>query len=575
MKVCPKCNLRYPDESVACFVDGTPLSGMADPRIGTTIAGRYLVEGVLGEGGMATVYRARHKLVDRPIAIKIMNPALARDRVVRERFRREAKAAQKLAHPNIIEIFDHGDTEDGTSYLVMELLRGESLADALAYGGLPFARCISLTIQMARALSRAHDFEVVHRDLKPENIFISVAPDGAELLKLLDFGIARSMHDSRLTGVGEVFGTPQYMAPERITSIDAGPPADLYALGVILYEMLTGQLPFDAPDIPTFFVKHLKEAPPKVRALMPSVPESVEVLIERLMAKDPQHRPVDAHAVYAELIALCGAMGLPVPPEPTLSAPGDLKPATTLPPVGIDRWAQRLQLFGQMLERAFGPGGEPPEFRPLLGQMEHMVRAVTELRTESMREQRQLESLEQRDREARQRFGFAMDALGVDASAARQQVRAAHEQLEPLPPQLEAFSGEMLTMHREIVFWEGRSAFREPHAQLAAAYRSAADLVDRWAAVRRQEREQLTVIEERERTVADIDFQIRELRQALGTFEQNSSAEKAAQQARSLELSQRADALENELVSLAGRFCAPLRGRPELSTFFAQLEGAP
>ncbi|RYE92395.1 MAG: serine/threonine protein kinase, partial [Myxococcales bacterium] len=298
MKVCPKCNLRYPDESQVCFVDGTPLAGMTDPRIGTTVAGRYLIERVLGEGGMATVYGARHKLVDRACAVKIMNPALARDRVVRERFRREAKAAQKLAHPNIIEIFDHGDTEDGTSYLVMELLRGESLADSLAHSGLPFDRVLSLTIQMARALSRAHDFEVVHRDLKPENIFISIAADGSELVKLLDFGIARSMHDTqRLTGVGEVFGTPQYMAPERITSIEAGPPADLYALGIILYEMITGQLPFDAPDIPSFFVKHLKEAPPKIRQKYPDVPEVIESLIERLMAKDPKQRPVDAHAV--------------------------------------------------------------------------------------------------------------------------------------------------------------------------------------------------------------------------------------------------------------------------------------
>src|SRR5713226_8216427 len=181
MKTCEQCHLRYPNESTFCFVDGKPLVHLQDPRVGTTLAGRYVIEEVLGEGGMATVYRARHKLVDRPCAVKIMNPGLSRDPVVRERFRREAKAAQKLAH----------------------------------------------------------HFEVIHRDLKPDNIFLSTRSDGTDLVKLLDFGIARSMQDARLTGQGEVFGTPQYMAPERITSIDAGASSDLYAVGIIFFEMLT------------------------------------------------------------------------------------------------------------------------------------------------------------------------------------------------------------------------------------------------------------------------------------------------------------------------------------------------
>src|SRR3954454_14717928 len=172
MKTCEQCHLRYPNESTFCFVDGKPLVPLKDPRVGTTIAGRYVIEDVIGEGGMATVYRARHQLVDRPCAVKIMNPGLSKDQVVRERFRREAKAAQKLAHPNIIEIFDQGDTEDGTSYLVMEILVGACLADIVAQGPIPLPRALPIMIQISRALARAHDFEVIHRDLKPENIFI-------------------------------------------------------------------------------------------------------------------------------------------------------------------------------------------------------------------------------------------------------------------------------------------------------------------------------------------------------------------------------------------------------------------
>ncbi|HEY8087387.1 MAG TPA: protein kinase, partial [Polyangiaceae bacterium] len=129
MKACPQCHIRYPADSVYCFLDGAVLEAIRDPLIGTTIAGRYLVEDVIGEGGMATVYRARHKLVDRLCAVKVMNPALASDPTTRERFRREAKSAQTLAHPNVIEIFDQGETPEGTTYIVMELLDGKTLAD--------------------------------------------------------------------------------------------------------------------------------------------------------------------------------------------------------------------------------------------------------------------------------------------------------------------------------------------------------------------------------------------------------------------------------------------------------------
>ena len=573
MKSCPQCNLRYPDESTFCFVDGTSLVPMADPRVGTTVAGRYVIESVVGEGGMATVYRARHKLVDRPCAVKVMNPALSRDKVVRERFRREAKAAQKLAHPNIIEIFDHGDTEDGTSFLVMELLQGQSLAELIAKGAIPLPRALPLMVQMSRALARAHDFEVVHRDLKPENMFVGVAPDGADVIKLLDFGIARSMQDARLTGVGEVFGTPQYMAPERITSIDAGPPADLYALGIIFFEMLTTKLPFDAPDIPTFFVKHMKEAPPKVRTLAPEVPESLELLIDRMLAKDPKQRPVDAHSVHADLVAICREIRVPVPPEPQTAQPSSREPAPTLPPAALDRWVHRTVVFEQMLARAYGQAA-PPEAVRLLGQVKDLVRQIAELRTTGVGEQRKLEAIEDREREGRQRFGFAMDALGVDMSAARKQARAAGEAQVPLKAATSAHGESVLEATKEILTWEGRSGFREPYPQLAAAYRASADRVDAWLAARKADRAADAVLDEKERTVADLEFQIRELRQNLTKFEHSIEAEKTAQQTLIATLGKRGDGLEGELVTLASRFCAPLRGNPALSPFFKELEDA-
>ena len=164
MKTCEQCHLRYPNESTFCFVDGKALVHLQDPRVGMTLAGRYVIEEVLGEGGMATVYRAQHKLIDRPVAVKMMNPGLSRDPVVRERFRREAKAAQRLAHPNIIEIFDQGDTDDGSAYLVMELLEGESLGTTLARGKLACERAICTMMGRARSHASFPRVSVVPSD---------------------------------------------------------------------------------------------------------------------------------------------------------------------------------------------------------------------------------------------------------------------------------------------------------------------------------------------------------------------------------------------------------------------------
>ncbi len=344
MKSCPKCGERYGDDRQFCFVDGASLESLKDARLGTAIAGRYVLEDIIGEGGMAMVYRARHKVnPDQRFAVKVMNPLLARDPVVRERFRREAKSAKKIAHPNIIEIFEEGDTGDGTAYMVMEYLDGAALADIVSKGAIPVKRAVGLMIQMARGIARAHDLGVIHRDLKPENIFVCKRPpvDGAptngggtapdDLVKVLDFGIALSKQDSRLTGTGELFGTPQYMAPERITSTDAGAPSDLYALGVIFFEMLTARLPFDAPDVATFFVRHLKDPPLPIRSIHPSTPESLADLIERLLAKDPKNRPVDAHKVAADLVDVAREIGAQIPTR-AARRPRELAPADAVAP---------------------------------------------------------------------------------------------------------------------------------------------------------------------------------------------------------------------------------------------------
>ena len=279
-------------------------------------------------------------------------------------------------------------------------------------------------IQIARGIARAHDLGVVHRDLKPDNIFIVTRDDGRDLVKILDFGIARSRADTRLTNAGELFGTPQYMAPERITSGEAGPSVDLYALGIIFFEMATGQLPFNANDPATFLIRHMKDPAPAPRSVDPRVPEQLDALVLQLLEKDPRARPVDAHRVEHDLVELSRTLRIPIPPEPEADPSSSRPPAKTLPAPAIDQWAQRIELFEQMASRAYGPNVPPAQARTL-GELKRLVLEINEVRTASAKEQRALEGVDAYGRDARQRLGFAVDALGLDASKARDELRAA------------------------------------------------------------------------------------------------------------------------------------------------------
>lgn len=572
MKACPRCNLRYPDHATSCFVDGTALVATKDPRIGTTLAGRYEIADVIAEGGMGTVYLAHHRLVDRPCAIKIMRAALVRNKVVRERFRREAKASQKLAHPNIIEILDHGDTPDGLPFIVMEYLRGETLATAVARGPMPMPLLMQVAVQIARALARAHDFDVIHRDLKPDNVFLCSTDQGPPLVKLLDFGIARSLHDERLTNAGEVFGTPQYMAPERITSIDAGPSADLYALGVMMFEMATGTLPFEAGDVGQFFAKHMRDLPPHLRDRRSDAPEQLDALVRSLMAKTPQERPVDAHRVLQQLVDISNRIGVQVPSDPqTLITIQDDEPPQTLPPVSLDRWARRTLIFEQMLARAYGKS-PPQDMRELFVRIQRLVRDIGLHRADAVKEQRKIAALETKFREGRQRFGNAVDALGVDVSRARQQARDARASAEAAATQCNEQAERYRQVHAQLISWEGRCAFVEPLPELADAYRRAAALVEVWVQQRYDQLQLEAAASELENVVVDVEYQLNELRAGLTRFEQSAEEESKSSQARAAELVHKADALEQELIQAATEFCAPLRSKPNMDALFHELE---
>ncbi len=567
--------MRFENAARSCVFDGTPLDMVADVRIGTLIAGKYLVGEVLGEGGMATVYAATQKVTGKSIALKVMHPMLATDDVVRERFRREAKNAQKLTHPNIIEIYDQGDTEDGTAYIAMERLHGAPLSATIGARTMTLPRALRIMVQLARGIARAHDLDVVHRDIKPDNIFLCVRDDGTELVKILDFGIAKSRHDSRLTGQGELFGTPQYMAPERIKNAEVGPAADLYALGVVFFELLTGELPFDAPDIATFFVKHLRDAPPSAAAKNPEVSPELDALVNALLAKEPGQRPVDGHRIQTTLLEILTSLSLDAPPSPETLTESSGPRLTLEPASGVDAWKKRIDVFDEMLVLAFGSKDEaPPELDALLEGVRGLVDehgALAELQAEA---RRAVERIVHEGREKRLQLGFAVDSLGQDASRAKEEAREASAMLESAKLADAAFPARMKALGKDLLFWEGRAAFRNPSADLAAAYAALATAQNDWLGARATIAEREKALAAKEARVSDIDFQIRELRAVLAKVEDAVDNEREAEEARARALGERVETLEKSLLAEIQKFCMPLRKRQELRPLFRELESS-
>jgi serine/threonine-protein kinase len=272
---------------------------------GYRAAGRYELSRRLGVGGMGAVYEAFDVKVDRPVAVKILARGLASDPELRMRFEREAKAAGRIDHDNVCSVLDWGITDEGVPFLVMELLRGEPLEQLCQrQGTVPHERAVELMLQVLSALAAAHAQGIVHRDLKPENIFLVRTSDGAERIKLLDFGIAKFIGSSqKVTKQGIILGTLQYMSPEQAmgaaNSIDHR--TDIWAAGVILYEMLAGRAPFQRETVPESLAAIINDTPPRLVDLVPSVPRAVSDAVERAMAKKPEARFASAPELAAAL----------------------------------------------------------------------------------------------------------------------------------------------------------------------------------------------------------------------------------------------------------------------------------
>ena len=361
MLQCPRCGRSYASDKRTCPEDGATLRAdptlavhiPLDPLIGFVLDDKYRLEDRLGEGGMGTVYRATHLLIERAVAVKVLNERLVTDAASKERFRREACAAGRLHHANAVAVTDFGETADGRVYIVMELLEGESLSAVLARESpLDATRAVSWMLQTAAAVAAAHRAGVIHRDLKPGNIFVEQHPNTQQAIKVLDFGIAKLATDTTggnqvttLTDVGVMIGTPRYMSPEQCGGASLTPASDVYSLGVIFYEMLTGDAPFDGSTPLALALKHSSQAPRPPREIVPTIPPMIEEVVLHALAKNPNDRPANAEELQRELFAVAVSLGLEQDaalgarvfdtPRDSANANVETSPAA-LQPIGVD-----------------------------------------------------------------------------------------------------------------------------------------------------------------------------------------------------------------------------------------------
>ncbi|HEY3279016.1 MAG TPA: serine/threonine-protein kinase [Gemmatimonadales bacterium] len=315
MKICPVCSTEYPDDVKFCPNDGQTLraSAPASDLVGQVVADRYHVIKKLGEGGMGQVYLAEHVKMGRRSAIKVMNPAMVHDPDAVARFNREAANASRITHPHVCAIYDFGETPDGIIYLAMEFIEGEPLTDLLEReGALGVPRAVQIFGQVADALQAAHDLGIVHRDLKPDNIMLARRKDGGDVVKVVDFGIAKAVggdeSGQKVTKTGLVVGTPEFMSPEQLSGDKLDGRSDLYSLALVLYRTLTGKLPFEASTVQETMIKRLTDDPAKLAETRPDLnfPSGLQGVLDTALARSPVDRYQTVAKFAADVASVTG-----------------------------------------------------------------------------------------------------------------------------------------------------------------------------------------------------------------------------------------------------------------------------
>jgi serine/threonine-protein kinase len=540
------------------------------------IAGRYRLEARIGEGGMGIVYRARHILIDRVVAVKLIRPDLRGETHLRAWMLREARAANRVDHAHIIDIHDIGETDEGELYLVMEYLVGTPLSAEIARGPMPLQRAVDILEQMGAALARAHDLGVVHRDLKSDNILLTARGGRKDFVKILDFGLAALAHDPRLAPKGAVFGTPEYMSPEQARGEQAGPQSDLYALGILFFEMLTGQLPFRSSDRDTLLDMQRSAPAPRPSSIRKDCHPVGERIIMRLLEKDQRRRYRDGHHLLEELKALQRSLPSQAWEKETGEAPvAQQYPPPPPPPrsANVTEWASRAGLFARMVARAYPSGNAPQEILSAMASGWDLAAKANALEGEIASYTRRLEALERRGRALRAEIGRKVEELAQEESrslrdaaayaeeedASRREVTAAERQAEE-------------TMARADQLERTGQATRQVY-EAAGASRAFVEVRRQWLKTRESKRMA------RESTAKDLRRQIEDLRGQLARYAEaleedlSSGREKVAGRTRE------GLRFEEEFQKATSVIVSHLKGKPEcrdlLNDFIAQTDDQP
>ncbi len=540
-----------------------------DPMLGKVVAGRYRLEARLGEGGMGVVYRARHVLIDRVVALKLIRPDLRGETHLRAWMLREARAANRVDHAHIIDIHDIGETEEGELYLVMEYLIGTPLSQELSRGPMPIARAVDILEQMCAALARAHDLGVVHRDLKSDNILLTARGGRKDYVKILDFGLAAIARDPRLAPKGAVFGTPEYMSPEQARGEDANAGSDLYALGVLLFEMLTGQLPFRSNDREALLEMQRSQPPPRPRAIRPDAHPQAEAICLRLLEKEVRKRYQDAHHLQEELKALQRSL-------PTqawdIDGGGDAAVAPPPPPppasAGVTEWASRAALFARMASRAYPANAAPPDLSAALAKLWDLAARANQLEGEVSSYTRKLDSLERRGRALRAEIGRKVEELAHEESRVLREASADGEDVEKVRVELSTAEKASLASRQQA-----DGAMRAGTFDPAVYERAGAA-----AATAKAKREQLSRYEakkaSREATARDLRRQIDDLRAQLVRYAEALEEDLAQGREKVAHKTREGLAFEKAFADASALLLSHLRNRPECRDLVTQLLSA-
>ena len=547
-------------------------SAKQDPMIGRVIADRYRLEARAGEGGIGAVYRARHLLIDRIVAVKILQPLRRGESHHRDWFLREARAANRVNHANIVDIYDFGDDRDGLYYLVMEYLHGSPLSHVIARGPMPVGRAVDLMEQICAALARAHDLGVVHRDIKSDNVFLTERGGRQDYVKVFDFGLASLKHDGRLAPEGAVFGTPEYMSPEQTRGEDATPASDLYALGVLFFEMVTGRLPFLNNDRQKLLEMHRTVQAESPKVYEPDVPDRTAEVILKLLEKTASDRFRDAHHLHEEIKKMQREAPRALSWSPAKSAdssrPKNSKKNRVAVTSGVAAWALRSVMFGRMVASAEIKGNALPLVQRSLGDMWMFCTSAARVESEIAAEASRVQHYERRSRDLRAQLGRQIAELATEESRLVRSVADAEAKAEAIRRDAQQARDRLDMQWSEIAKLEAAGEQQE----LRKAYESAGAARVRFSQ-RSQELAKIEIEISNMKTKArNMGRRIIELRESLDRQADRLDASLSDARRKMASSGRNRAQVLRDLEDSALALLNELENRPELSDLFSEME---